>query len=116
MAEPEIEDRAVAVALRFSRRKAEIAVLEDRNLALTQEAVGVLERFGSETFSPSDLVAVLSEKEAWGADLAERKTDKARVSAVGKFFSRFRLPSRKHTAAGTQYNRLEARSAWPTYS
>ena len=47
-------------------------------------------------------------KETWGADLAGRKSDKARDSAVGKFFSHFRLSSRNHTATGTRYNRVQA--------
>ena len=108
LAGSEIEARALPVALQFSREKAEIALTEDRNLALAQEVLEVLEALGSETFSPGELVAKLSVKETWGADLAGRKSDKARDSAVGKFFSHFRLSSRNHTATGTRYNRVQA--------
>jgi uncharacterized protein DUF3854 len=108
LAGKEIEHRAVKIARHFSGRKAEIAIAEDGNLARTQETLEVLGQLGSDIFSPNDLMGALSAKETWGVDLADRKSDKARVSAVGKFISSFRLPSRKHTATGTHYNRLEA--------
>ena len=43
LAGPQIEKRALAVALGFSRGKAEIAIAEDRHLALAQEALEVLD-------------------------------------------------------------------------
>ncbi len=103
----EVESRAVRVALRYSRQKAEIAVAEDRILVLAREALEALRSHQGERFCPRELVPSLAEKETWGEHLAERKSDKARVTAVGTFFSHFRLTSRKHTDAGTEYDRLE---------
>ncbi len=108
LAGQEIEMRALEVALEFSRGKAEIAVAEDRHLALAQEALEVLNTFDSDTFLPRELMEVLAGKEAWGEHLDERKTEKAKVSAVGRFFAPFRLQSRKHSASGTEYSRSEA--------
>jgi hypothetical protein len=102
-----IERRAHEVALRFSRSKAEIAITEDRNLALAQEALEILEASEGDSFRPAELLAALSGKEAWGEHLDERKTDKAKVSALGRFFRYFRLKAR-HTASGSEYSRPEA--------
>jgi hypothetical protein len=107
LAGPDIERRALDVARRFSRGKAEIAIAEDVNLALSQEALEILAMRETESFRPGELVEELAAKEAWGVRLEERKTEKAKVSAVGKFFRRFRLRG-KHTSAGTEYSRLEA--------
>jgi hypothetical protein len=107
LAGPEMESRAVKVALQYSRNKAKVAIAEDRLFTRAEEALEVLQVMSGETFSPRELVPALSEKESWGEYLADRKTDKARVTAVGTFFSNFRL-SRKHTTTGTEYNRLEA--------
>jgi len=108
LAGQEIELRALAVALEFSRGKAEIAVAEDRHLALAQEALEVLNILDSDKFFPRELMEVLAGKEAWGEHLDERKTEKAKMSAIGRFFAAFRLQSRKHSASGTEYSRSEA--------
>jgi hypothetical protein len=107
LAGPEIEMRALEMALRFSGRKAEIAVVEDLNLGLAAEALEVLEALEGNSFLPSALFRDLSGKEIWGERLEDRKSDKAKVSTIGRFFKQFRLQGR-HTAAGTQYGRGEA--------
>ena len=108
LAGPEAEARALKVALLYSREKGAVAIAEDRLLTRAEEVLEVLQKLTGEIFFPRDLVPALSEKESWGEYLADRKTDKARVTAVGAFFSHFRLGSRKHTDRGTQYNRQEA--------
>ncbi len=107
LAGPEIEKRALEVALRFSHGKAKIALVEDLNLGLAAEALEALEARGDDNFLPSALVADLLNREVWGEHLAERNSDKAKVSLIGKFFRRFRLQG-DHTVAGTRYSRLEA--------
>ena len=52
----------------------------------------------------------LQEKETWGEHLADRKSDKARVTAIGTFFNQFR-PASRHTEAGTEYPRLDVIAA-----
>jgi hypothetical protein len=108
LAGPEVEARALKVALRYSREKASVAIAEDRLLTRAEEALEVLQNMTSGIFRPQELVSALSDKESWGEHLADRKTDKARVTAVGTFFTHFRLRSRKHTDRGTEYNRQEA--------
>ncbi|MFY9582912.1 MAG: DUF3854 domain-containing protein [Candidatus Acidiferrales bacterium] len=107
LAGPDIERRAVKAALEYSGQKAKIAITEDRIFALAQEALEILRYRQGEVFCPRELVQSLAEKEIWGEHLAERKSDKARVTAVGTFFSQFRPASRRHTTAGTEYGRLE---------
>jgi hypothetical protein len=107
----DIEKRAVAAAVRYSMQKADIAISEDRILALAQEALEVLRALRGEEFGPKDIVQELGEKESWGEYLAERKTDKARVTAIGTFFSQFRVASRRHTDTGSRYGRPDVISA-----
>jgi hypothetical protein len=74
LAGTEVEKRALAVELCFSRLKAEMAVTEDQDLALTEELLEALEELrgsrhgspGPVTFRPSELVASLAEKDNWG--------------------------------------------------
>ena len=108
---PEIEKRAITAALLYSGQKAQIAISEDRNLALAEEALEILRSLQDEVFQPNQLLGRLAEKEIWGENLANRKTDKSQVTAVGTFFRQFRLPSRKHIDSGTQYNTQEAIAA-----
>lgn len=110
LAGPEIERRAVEVALQFSRQKAKIAIAEDRVLALAREALEILRSLDCTVFFPKDLVQSLQEKETWGEHLADRKSDKARVTAIGTFFNQFQ-PASRHTEAGTEYPRLEVIAA-----
>ncbi|MGA3317166.1 MAG: DUF3854 domain-containing protein [Candidatus Korobacteraceae bacterium] len=108
LAGPQVEMRALTVALEFSTGKAEIAVVEDHHLALAQEALEVLNMLEGEKFLSRELMEGLAGREAWGEHLAGLKSEKAKESAVGRFFRAFRLQSRKHTASGTGYSRLEA--------
>ena len=107
---PEIEKRAVKAALQFSAQKAKIAIAEDRTLALAREALEILTSLNCAVFFPKDLVQSLQEKESWGEYLADRKSDKARVTAIGTFFNQFR-PASRHTVAGTEYPRLDVIAA-----
>jgi hypothetical protein len=108
LAGPEVERRALSVALELSRKKVQIALSEDRNLSLAQELLEVLGEMECGTFSPGELVALLDPKEEWGEKLARAKTEKAKVCSVGGFLTRYRLNSRKRTKTGTAYDRIEA--------
>jgi len=110
LAGPRIEKRAVEVALRYSGQKTDLTISEDWILTRAQEALEVLRSRSDESFSPRDIVQQLSEKETWGAHLADRKNEKAQATAVGAFFSQFRI-ERRHTSSGTQYRRVEAIAA-----
>jgi hypothetical protein len=107
LAGQEVEKSALAVALSFSRRKAEVAVAEDHDFALAQELVEAVEELKSEMFSPSELVSTLAQMESWGAKLTACKSDQAKVCAIGIFLNRFRLASRKRDRGGTRYERRE---------
>ncbi len=111
LAGPAVERRAVEAALRFSGQKAELAVADDWDLARAKEALEVLGTLSDDSFSPRDILQQLSEKETWGTYLAERKTDKARMTSIGLFLRKFHIASEGHTDAGTSYNRLVAMAA-----
>lgn len=111
LAGPEIEKRALEVAQRFSHQKGELAIAADRTLALAQEALEVLQSQSADVFTPREILKALEDKETWGEHLAERKSDKARVTAVGSFFGNFRVASRRHTQSGTEYGRLDVIAA-----
>jgi len=108
LAGEETERRALAVALSFSSQKGQLAVEEDQTATLAAELVEVLAEMDVESFSPGELQSALTAKEAWGAKLANYKTDKARVCAIGSFLKNFRFPSRKRDRHGSHYNRVEA--------
>jgi hypothetical protein len=108
LAGPEVEERALEVALRFCRQKAETAVAEDPDLALAQELKEALEKLKSEHFSPGELVSILAEEECWGEKLVKCRTPKSKACAVGQFLNKFRLPSRERYRGGTRYERKEA--------
>jgi len=107
LAGPEVERRALAVALEFSRKKVQIALSEDRNLSLAQEILEVVRALEWGTFSPGDMVPLLAQKEQWAEKLARAKTEQAKVCSVGRFLSGFRFPSRKRTRTGSTYDRTE---------
>jgi len=111
LAGPHIEKRAVEAALRYSGQKTDLAISEDWVLTRAQEALEVLRSLSADTFYPKEIVQPLSEKEDWGAYLADRKNDKAQVTAVGAFLRQFRITSRQHTDSGTAYRRLEVIAA-----
>jgi hypothetical protein len=108
LAGPEVEKRALDVALSFSGQKAEMAVAEDFDTALTLELKEALEKHNSEYCSPGELVSILAGEESWAEKLAKYRTQKGRVCAIGRFLNRFRLPSRERYRGGTRYKRAEA--------
>lgn len=108
LAGSDTEKRALAIAQRFSRQKAELAVEVDRTAALATELLEVLSEQESDTFSPGELLSGLAQKEVWGEKLASCQTDKARVVAIGSFLRNFRLQSRTREKHGTRYDRREA--------
>jgi hypothetical protein len=107
LAGTEIEKRALEVARRYSRQKGELALDADRTLALAREVLEVLQPLTMDVFKPSEILAALREKENWGADLEERKSDKARATVIGSFLANFRVASRAHTTNGSEYGRLD---------
>jgi hypothetical protein len=108
LAGEKVEKRALAVALSFSRQKGQLATDEDQTVALATELLEVLREMRVETFSPHELLSPLSSKESWGEKLADCKSDKARVCAVGRFLTNFRFRSRKRDSQGTHYSWAEA--------
>ena len=107
----EVEQRALTAAAAMAGYKA-AAQADDPSVAKTIALAEVLETVESQRFSPGDLVNALSETEAWGEALAEKKrkddTGKAAASFVGQFLRQFRLQSRDRQRNGTTYKTAEA--------
>ena len=111
---PEAECQAVAAAEVLVGRKA-VATADDPRNAKTVALAEVLAEIKAEKFSPGDLVEALSETEAWGEVLAEKRrkddTGKAASAYVGQFLKDFRLQSRERPHGKTRYQTAEALAA-----
>jgi hypothetical protein len=105
-----VDIRALEAARRLSGAKIDMQS-GDKNFALALELCEALQSIATEKFAPADLLPILTEKEAWGEVLAGKKEDKARAADVGRFLSRYRLPSRERPHGRTLYRTAEA-LAW----
>ncbi len=101
LAGPDSEAKLLAVVEKFSEEKAEIKSA-DLKIAQTIALLDAISNHPNTTFSPSDLVPILSQSEAWGKTLADvkgRDDSAVRVSQaakVGYFLRNFRLRAKKN--------------------
>jgi len=104
---PKAEESALLAAHVLNQSKQVIQAGEHRT-AQAWELIEVLEALATQRFRPIDLLERLAESEAWGEALAEKKNEKAKAAAIGRFLGGFRLPSYTRSRAGSTYDRAEA--------
>jgi Protein of unknown function (DUF3631) len=106
----ELEDELLNAFKVFSREKREIQ-RDDWTIARTitlHAAIKDLE--DKERFTPHDVLAALTETEAWASSFSKSKDDRARCAKIGFFLRTFRLQS-DHARTGSSYSRAEALKA-----
>jgi hypothetical protein len=103
---PEIEKRALEAARFLTKAKQSIQA-DERRVAQAGELVDVLRGMDCETFRPADLVELLETAEAWSEVLSKKEGPRLKASAIGRYLTGFRIPSRERQRSGSIYNRLE---------
>jgi hypothetical protein len=104
---PEVEERAL-LAVRVLTRSKQVIQAGEYRTALAWELIEVLEVLSLQRFRPLDLLEHLAESEAWSEALAEKKNEKTKAAAIGRFLTGFRLPSYTRSRTGSTYDRAEA--------
>ncbi len=103
----EVEERAVEVA-RAHIAQRQVIDADEQNAALARELLELLDGLTGETFSPKDIFLGLLARETGGAYFDSLHGDRARIAAIGRFLSRYRI-DKAHRSNGSVYRLDEAR-------
>lgn len=103
---PEIERRALDAARAMSWAKQQIQA-DERQIAQGRELVEVLGGMNGQKFRPAELVSLLEESEAWAEALGEKRDQRTKAAAIGRYLRQFRMSSRGRSRTGSTYDHLE---------